>query len=533
MRIQFLGAAHEVTGSCTLLEVSNSKYLVDCGMEQGIDVFENTPIPVEASKIDAVFLTHAHIDHSGMLPKLYKDGFRGKIYATRETCNLCNIMLRDSAHIQELEASWQKRKSDRAGKENKEPIYTLTDALGAISLFRPVEYGDIIQVAWGVELRFTDVGHLLGSACIEIWLTEGDERRKVVFSGDVGNVNQPIIKDPQTVEETDYLIIESTYGNRTHKTPGDVITELAKCIQKTFNRGGNVIIPSFAVGRTQELLYAIRKIKENSMIKGHKNFPVYVDSPLAVEATSIFLQCDTTCLDEETLSLVQKGINPIWFNGLTLAVSTQESIAITTDKTPKVVISASGMCEAGRIRHHLKHNLWKKENTILFVGYQAENSLGRILQQGAKEVRLFGEDIMVRAEIATLHGTSGHADQSGLIRWLEGFKNKPTKVFVNHGDDLSCTAFCDLLISKGYDAQAPYSGTEYDLIADKMTVFADSKRIDRAKLLKGGARARAVYNDLLNAVNDLVKLANNKKGSTNRDNAKLASQIRAIIEKWK
>ncbi len=533
MRIQFLGAVHEVTGSCTLLEVANTKYLVDCGMEQGIDVFENVPIPVEASKIDAVFLTHAHIDHSGMLPKLYKDGFRGKIYATRETCNLCNIMLRDSAHIQELEVSWQKRKSDRAGKTTKEPIYTLKDALGAISLFRPVEYGEIVQVAWGVELRFADVGHLLGSACIEIWLTEGDEKRKIVFSGDVGNTNQPIIKDPQTVDQTDYLVIESTYGNRNHQTPGDVISELAKCIQRTFNRGGNVIIPSFAVGRTQELLYAIRKIKDEGRIKGYKNFPVYVDSPLAVEATSIFLQCGTSCLDEETLSLVKQGINPIWFNGLNLSVSTQESIAITADKMPKIIIAASGMCEAGRIRHHLKHNLWKKENTILFVGYQAENSLGRILQQGAKEVKLFGDSVMVRAEIATLHGTSGHADQNGLIRWLEGFKNKPTKVFVNHGDDLSCSAFCDLLVSKGYDAEAPYSGTEYDLIENKMTIYADSKRIDRAKLLKGGARARAVHDDLISAVNELMKLADSKKGFANSDNAKLTSQIRALIDKWK
>ncbi len=535
MRIQFLGAAHEVTGSCTLLEVGETKYLVDCGMEQGIDVFENKPIPVEASKIDAVFLTHAHIDHSGMLPKLYKDGFRGKIYATRETCNLCNIMLRDSAHIQELEAGWQKRKSDRAGKTMKEPVYTLKDALGAISLFRPVEYGEIIQIGWGTELRFTDVGHLLGSACIEIWLTEGEEKRKIVFSGDVGNTNQPIINDPKIVEETDYLVIESTYGNRNHKesNSGDVIVEFAKCIQRTFNRGGNVIIPSFAVGRTQELLYAIRKIKDSGMIKGHKNFAVYVDSPLAVEATSIFLQCDTSCLDEETFELVKQGINPIWFDGLSLSVSTQESIAITTDKMPKIVIASSGMCEAGRIRHHLKHNLWKKENTILFVGYQAENSLGRLLQQGVKEIKLFGDSVMVRAEIATLHGTSGHADQNGLLRWLEGFKNKPKKVFVNHGDDLSCSAFCDLLISKGYDAEAPYSGTEYDLIQNKMTVYADSKRIDRAKSLKGSAKARAVHNDLISAVNDLMKLADSKKDYSNSDNAKLTAQIRALIDKWK
>ena len=533
MRIQFIGATHEVTGSCTLLEVCGKKYLVDCGMEQGIDVFENVPIPVPANTIEAVFLTHAHIDHSGMLPKLYKDGFRGSIYATPSTCDLCNIMLRDSAHIQESEAQWQNRKAQRAGDELITPVYTLADAVGAISRFRPCGYGQVIQAAEGIVVRFSDIGHLLGSACIELWLTEDGDTRKIVFSGDVGNVDQPLIKDPLPVEETDYLVIESTYGDRLHEKPGDTVRELAEVLQRTLDRGGNLVIPSFAVGRTQEMLYAIRQIKQESMVRGHEGFPVYVDSPLAVEATGIFLQCDDSCFDEETSALVRQGINPIWFDDICLSVTSEESKQINFDTRPKVILSASGMCEAGRIRHHLKHNLWSDRNTVLFVGYQAEGSFGRKLQDGAKHVRLFGEDISVNAEIAALHGTSGHADQAGLLRWLAGFREKPRQVFVNHGEDVACTVFQKLLIQMGYQAEAPYSGTEYDLLTGKMTVYADSRPIRREQLTKGSARARAVYGDLLAAAEALLAFVRTCKGRTNKDNAKLASQIRTLIEKWK
>ena len=533
MKIQFIGATHEVTGSCTLLEVCGKKYLVDCGMEQGIDVFENVPIPVPAGTIEAVFLTHAHIDHSGMLPKLYKDGFRGTIYATTATCDLCNIMLRDSAHIQESEAEWQNRKAQRAGDAPVTPVYTMEDAIGAISKFRPCEYTAVIHAGEGVVVRFSDIGHLLGSTCIELWLTEDGVTKKIVFSGDVGNTDQPLIKDPLPVEQTDYLVIESTYGDRLHEKPGNTVGELAEVLQRTFDRGGNVVIPSFAVGRTQEMLYAIRQIKQEGMVRGHDGFPVYVDSPLAVEATGIFLQCDQSCFDEETAALVREGINPIWFDDICLSVTSDESKQINFDKRPKVILSASGMCEAGRIRHHLKHNLWGGENTVLFVGYQAEGSLGRKLQNGTQYVRLFGEDISVNAEIAALHGTSGHADQAGLIRWLEGFKEKPQKVFINHGDDASCVAFQKLLTEKGYFAEAPYSGTEYNLATGKMTAFADSKPIRREQIMKGSARARAVYDDLLVAAEALMNFVKTCKGRSNKDNAKLAAQIRALIEKWK
>lgn len=531
MRIQFVGAAHEVTGSCTLLEVCGKYYLVDCGMEQGTDIFQNVPLPVAAMQIEAVFLTHAHIDHSGMLPKLYQDGFRGPIYATGATVNLCHIMLRDSAHIQESEAQWRARKAQRAGETPPEPVYTMADAEGAISLFRPCSYGEYLRVGEGVGLRFSDMGHLLGSACVELWITEEEQTKKIVFSGDVGNTGHPIIRDPQPVEEADYLVVESTYGNRLHDPEriGDPVLQLAGYIQKALDRGGNVVIPSFAVGRTQEMLYAIREIKQKGLVTGHDGFPVYVDSPLAVEATAIFIQCDHSFLDEETLALVRQGINPIWFEGLQLSVTSEDSKAINEDPEPKVILSASGMCEAGRIRHHLKHNLWKPNSIVLFVGYQADGSLGRLLQDGTDSVRLFGEEILVRAEIGTLQGTSGHADRDGLLHWVRGFREKPGQVFVNHGDPEACEAFRDLLRSEGYQAEAPFSGTEYDLLTGRMTVYSEGRPVEK----KGSARAAAVYNDLIAAAQELLALAKSFKGRTNRDISKFTDQIRNLSVKWR
>ena len=534
MKIQFIGATHEVTGSCTLLEVGGRYYLVDCGMEQGADVFQNVPLPVAANQIEAVFLTHAHIDHSGMLPKLYKDGFKGQIYATEATCNLCDIMLRDSAHIQESEAQWRSRKAERAGEPVVEPTYTLEDAIGTIKLLRPCRYLETIQVAEGIDIRMNDIGHLLGSAAIELWLTEGDVTKKIVFSGDVGNTNQPLLNDPKPVAQTDYLVIESTYGDRYHDMDRVwPVQELADCIQRAFDRGGNLVIPSFAVGRTQEMLYLIREIKQKGLVKGHYNFPVYVDSPLAVEATGIFLQSHESNFDEETLAILRQGINPIWSQGVTLSVTAEESKLINMDPNPKVILSASGMCEAGRIRHHLKHNLWRSESIILFVGYQAEGSLGRKLQDGVKTVKLFGEEIAVNAEIATLKGTSGHADKTGLLNWLSGFQEKPQTVFVNHGDDDQCQAFQKCLKDMGYHAEAPYSGTEYDLLTGKMTVYTEGRPIDRVQVFKGTQRAKQVYEELLAAAEDLLRLVRSRRGMTNKDNAKLTSQIRSLIDKWK
>ena len=534
MKIQFIGATHEVTGSCTLLEVGGRYYLVDCGMEQGADIFQNVPLPVAPGQIEAVFLTHAHIDHSGMLPKLYKDGFKGQIYATEATCNLWDIMLLDSAHIQESEAQWRSRKAERAGEPAVEPTYTLQDAMGTIKLLRPCRYLEPIQVAEGIVIRMNDIGHLLGSAAIELWLTEGEVTKKIVFSGDVGNTNQPLLNDPQPVEDTDYLVIESTYGDRYHDMERVwPVQELADCIQRAFDRGGNLVIPSFAVGRTQEMLYLIREIKQKGLVKGHYNFPVYVDSPLAVEATGIFLQSPESNFDEETKAVLHQGINPIWSQGVTLSVTAEESKLINMDPHPKVILSASGMCEAGRIRHHLKHNLWRSESIILFVGYQAEGSMGRKLQDGVKSVKLFGEEIAVNAEIHTLKGTSGHADKDGLLKWLGYFKQKPQTVFVNHGDDDQCQAFQKCLKAMGYNVEAPYSGTEYDLLTGRMTIYTEGKPIDRGQVFKGSQRAKQVYEELLAAAEDLLRLVKSRRGMTNKDNAKLTSQIRSLIEKWK
>ncbi len=531
MKIQFIGAAQEVTGSCTLLEINDRYYLVDCGMEQGIDVFQNVDLPIPASQVDAVFLTHAHIDHSGMLPRLYKDGFRGIIYATEVTVKLSDIMLKDSAHIQMSEVEWKNRKAERSGENSQAPTYTLEDALGAIKLFRGVPYDERVTVSAGVDIRFTDIGHLLGSAAIELWLKEGADEKKIVFSGDVGNTNQPIIKDPSPISDTDYLVLESTYGSRNHDRHDDTVQVLAELIDKTLSKGGNVIIPSFAIGRTQELLYAIREIKQRELVKD-VDFPVYVDSPLAIEATEIFSKCDRSCFDEETNRLIEQGIDPIKFPNLRLSVMAEESKRINEDPEPKVILSASGMCEAGRIRHHLKHNLWRPQNLILFVGYQAEGTLGRTLIEGAQSVRLFGEDIAVRAEIKSLKGTSGHADQQGLISWLESFDKKPRTVYLNHGNEESIATLANELRERGYAVETPYSGTEYDIVKGIMTAYTEKKRVTAADVAKARSRKNSIHRELLSQAEALLALAKRCESRPNKENAKFAAQIRSLMEKW-
>ena len=443
MKLVFVGADHEVTGSCHYMEAAGKHILVDYGMEQGVNVFENVPLPVDEARIDYVFLTHAHIDHTGLLPLLYARGFRGQVYATDATADLCSIMLRDCAHIQMMEAEWKNRKAKRSSAVNvMEPMYTMEDAEGVIKRIVPCHYDREVEVCEGVKIRFTDIGHLLGSASIEVWLTENGYTKKLVFSGDIGNKNQPLLRNPRPTAEADYVIMESTYGDRLHsKERPNYVGELTKILKETFDRGGNVVIPSFAVGRTQEMLYFLRKIKVDRLVEGHENFPVYVDSPLAVEATGIFQDNRWECFDGEAMELVREGINPISFTGLKLAITSEESKDINFDDTPKVIISASGMCEAGRIRHHLKHNLWRPECTILFVGYQAMGTLGRSIVEGAQEVRLFGEPIQIRAQIRQLTGMSGHADKDGLLEWIGGFTEKPKKVFVVHGEDSVCKAF--------------------------------------------------------------------------------------------
>ncbi len=534
MEITFIGATHEVTGSCTLITVGGKHLLVDCGMEQGKDIFVNQDLPVKPGDIDCVVLTHAHIDHSGKLPLLCKNGFRGQIYATEATCNLCNIMLRDSAHIQEFEAEWKNRKGQRAGDSPTEPMYTMEDAEAAIKCFVPYPYDQRVSIMEGVDIEFNDIGHLLGSACIQMWLSENGVEKKIVFSGDIGNKDKPILRDPCTVADADYVVIESTYGNRYHeKAPdnADFVSQLASYIQKTLDRGGNVVIPSFAVGRTQELLYFIRQIKDEGLVQGHDGFKVYIDSPLANEATSIFVQTDHRYFDDEMRAILDAGKNPIFFPGLEVAVSSDESRAINFNSEPKVILSASGMCEAGRIRHHLKHNLWREECLILFAGYQAEGTLGRVIFDGAESVKLFGEEIQVNAEVGYLANISGHADKQGLLDWINAFEKKPQIVFVNHGEDSVASEFAECLMKEnGFPkAVAPYSGTVFDLITGECLVATEGVPVPEKKTTK---KAAGFYAALVEAGKRLMALIAGFEGRSNKETKRLTREIDELVDRW-
>ena len=532
MKITFLGATHEVTGSCTLIESKGRNFLIDCGMEQGEDFFINQDIPVNAGNIDGVFLTHAHIDHSGKLPLLCKNGFNGTIYATEETVNLCKIMLLDSAHIQEFEAEWRNRKAQRSGLPPVEPMYTKQDASCAVSKMLGCAYGKMKQVCENISIRFNDMGHLLGSASIEVWITEDDVTKKIVFSGDVGNKSKPILKDPIKIEETDYLVVESTYGDRQHESAQDTLPILVDCLQRTFDRGGNVVIPSFAVGRAQEILYYLRKIKDQGLVKGHDGFPVYIDSPLANEATAVFLQSVPEAFDEEIQALFKQGINPLVFSDLKMSVSSEESKAINFDQTPKVIISASGMCEAGRIRHHLKHNLWRKESLILFVGYQAKGTLGRSLLDGAKQVKLFGETITVDAELYLMPGISGHADQNGLLDWINGFSKKPELIFINHGEDEVAEGFVKLLHDQlSLNAVSPYSGTTFDLLTGGVVTQTEGVPVEK-KEGRRDERSVKVFTGLIAACEKLLRVATGCRGMANKQLARFTDQVEQLADKW-
>lgn len=531
MKIQFLGAAHEVTGSCTLLTVCGKRILVDCGMEQGADIYENCDLPVAANTIDCVLLTHAHIDHSGKIPFLKANGFDAPVYATLATYKLCKIMLMDSAHIQEFEAEWRNRKAKRKGESDYKPLYTSDDVTAVLDDFKPCDYNKEYSIFDGVKIRFIDAGHLLGSASIEITVTEDGVTKTLLFSGDVGNIDRPLIRDPQKPKKADIVIIESTYGDRIHGERADYVSQLARIIQDTLDRGGNVVVPCFAVGRTQEMLYLIRTIKEKSLVKGHGDFPVWVDSPLAVEATEIYSEGLTDYYDGETLELLKKGINPVLFSGLNLAITSDESKLINDDPTPKVILSASGMCEAGRIRHHLKHNLWREESTVLFVGYQAAGTIGAKLVEGEPTVKLFGEEVCVRAKIEQMDGISGHADHDMLMGWLENINPKPKIVFVNHGNDSVCDSFAhDIEKALGCTAMAPYNAAEFDLLTGECIYSGNRERIKRNK--PNVHRASAAFQRLLQAGKRLFLVIEHNRGGANKDLAKFTDQINALADKW-
>ncbi len=531
MKLTFIGAVHEVTGSCTLLEVSGKHILIDCGMEQGGDTYENCEIPVLPAEIDAICLTHAHIDHSGMIPAMVAKGYTGPIFCTEATYRLCQIMLQDSAHIQEQEAEWKNRKAARSGFAPYVPAYTVADALAALQLFKPFTYQEPIEIFDGVTICFSDAGHLLGSSSIHFTLTEQGETRTLLFSGDLGNIDRPLIRDPQNPPDADYVVIESTYGDRIHGERPDYLAQITQILQETFSQGGNVVIPSFAIGRTQELLYLFRMIKEQKLIQGYENFIVYVDSPLAVEATKIYQDNLFDYYDAETMALMAKGVNPIVFPGLRLSVTAEDSKSINFDQIPKVILSASGMCEAGRIRHHLKHNLWKENSTILFVGYQSEGTLGRKLLNGAKSVNLFGEEIQVKAKIASLMGISGHADRDMLLSWLGSMQQPPTQVFVNHGEDIVCDNFSQTIYHKlQYKATAPYSGDEYDLISGECT--GRGKIVKLTKVSEGRRRANLAFERLMAACQRLKTVIELSRGLTNKELAKFTDQINDLCDKY-
>ncbi len=547
MKLYFIGADHEVTGSCHVLEAGGKYIVLDYGMEQGKDLYVNQPLPVPAAQIQAVLLSHAHIDHSGMLPKLVQEGFTGPIYATGATADLCQVMLQDSAHIQEQETEWKNKKNKRAGRPEETPVYTIQDAQKACKQFVPKEYGESFTVLPGVTAHFEDMGHMLGSASIHLRVEEGGVTKTLVFSGDVGNHDQPIIKDPTPLQDRDYVIMESTYGDRLHEKVEDAASELTRIMQDTFSRGGNVIIPCFAVGRTQEILYLIRRILREKRMRVPDDFEVWVDSPLAVEATQIFARDYLGYYDDEAMKLIRKGENPLQFPELHTSVTTEESQLLNTYQSHKVILSASGMCEAGRIRHHLKHNLWRPECTVVFCGYQAEGSLGRRILDGADEVTLFGEKISVQAKIEQLDNVSAHADRDGLLNWLGTMPDRPKQVFIVHGDDAVCTSFARTLQDRQYAADAPYSGAVYDLAAAQWlsqgsaekipprteTVLQQSSPVQKtaAEKQKKEKQPRA-YQQLLDSLQALQQLVEKFRGRSERNQKKLKGDIEDLIRKW-
>ena len=545
MKITFIGATHEVTGSCSMLEVNGKHILVDCGMEQGADIFENIEIPVAPADIDAIVLTHAHIDHTGKVPFLVAHGYNGPIYCTEATRELCDIMLMDSAHIQEFEAQWRNRKGQRTGEPEFVPLYTTEDVQNTMKLFSSTGYGKNTEIFEGVTISYTDAGHLLGSSNVLFRLKENGVERSILFSGDLGNPDTPLIRSPQKPPHADYVVCESTYGNRLHPEHPDYVGELTRAIQSTLDRGGNVVIPAFAVGRTQELLYYIRIIKEEGLVKNHDGFPVVVDSPLAVEATNIYSTDMYEYYDDEAAELLRAGINPVTFPDLKVSVSSDESRAINADTTPKIIISASGMCEAGRIRHHLKHNLWRPECTILFVGYQSQGTLGAKLLEGADSIRLFGEDIQVKAEIRRIESFSSHADENALLKWI-GDADPGVQIFINHGED-DVTEYLAMKAARltGKPAIAPYSGEVWDLadcslvhkepvvpVIRREAQHADGVSATGYKVTEATAKASAIYRELRATGSSLMELIDRSQGGSNKELTAFNRELTELIRKY-
>lgn len=532
MKLNFYGADQCVTGSCHCLEVNGRKILIDCGLQQGRDEVNNEALPFHPGSIDFVLITHAHIDHTGRVPMLVKQGFRGRILTTRVTANLMDIMLLDSAHIQESDAEWKNRKAARSGAPKVEPLYTIEDAENVKQYVTTCEYGEDVELCEGVSVRFADAGHLLGSACITVTATENGVTKKLIFSGDLGNVDQPIIRNPSHFAGADYVVMESTYGNRNHTEVWSYTENLAKIIDDTMARGGNVVIPAFAVGRTQELLYFIREIKDKGLVKSNPDFPVYIDSPLARRATTIFTGDLDGYLDADALALVQDGTHMFNFSNLRMTETVEESKGLNEDGIPKVIISASGMCDAGRIRHHLKYNLWRADSAVVFVGFQSPGTLGRTLLDGTPSVKLFGEDVAVRAKVVNFQGLSSHADHDHLLDWISHFKEpKPQHVFVVHGDREVAPVFAQTVSQLGFTAHAPQYTEEYDLLT--CTQLAAGYLPQRkTRTFEGAPRVTAAYQKLVQLGDSLVGLIRRSKGRDNKTLASFAEALRKVMEKF-
>lgn len=546
MKITFLGAARTVTGSNFLVEGAGKKFLVDCGMWQGKaeqEMENDQEFEFNPTDIDFVLLTHAHIDHSGRIPKLYKEGFRNKVYAHKATCDLCALMLPDSGHIQETESEWKNRKRMRRGEKPVPPIYTAEEAAKCLEIFEAVQYDQIIEITPEIHVRFNDAGHMLGSSIIEVWVKEDDKETKTVFTGDLGNNDIPLLSPLTMIEDTDYLVMESTYGSRLHVKNEQKAEIFLNVVSETLDNGGTVVIPSFAVGRTQEILYELNKLKEE---KDDEEFrrkykllmkaPVYVDSPLAISATEVFSD-NMDLFDEETKEDMAKGDNPLEFPGLQFTKTADESKALNEDPRASIIISASGMCEVGRIKHHLKHNLWNPKSTILFVGYQAPGTLGYNIVNGAKTVKIFGEEIAVNARIEYIEGYSGHADQELLMNFIYSFIKKPKHIFLVHGEPKSQDILRDKIESDtGLGVTIPEFGETYELKDDILLTNKIHRKINKNLKVEVSERIEKIkeeLKDMENYVRQDIQDENLRDEDIFRINEKikdLEKQILNVIE---
>ena len=504
MKITFLGATRTVTGSNYLVEAAGKKFLVDCGMWQGnseLEMQNAEDFEFNPQEIDFMLLTHAHIDHSGRIPKLYKEGYRSPIYAHKATCDLCTLMLPDSGHIQEMEIEWKNKKRKRKGEKELPPLYTAEEALRSMEVFKPVQYDEIVEVTPDIHFRLNDAGHMLGSSIIELWVKENGEETKTVFTGDLGNNDLPLLDSPTMIDSADYLVMESTYGSRKHLRNDEKAEMFLNIVSETLDNEGTVVIPSFAVGRTQEILYEINKLKEvkddDEFRRKYKTLmkaSVYVDSPLAISATEVFRE-NTNLFEPEVIEAMEKGDNPLEFPGLKFTRTADESKALNESTESNIIISASGMCEVGRIKHHLKHNLWNPKSTILFVGYQAPGTLGYNIVKGDKTVKIFGEEIAVNARIEYIEGYSGHADQDGLMNFVYSFRTKkPKNIFLVHGEPEAQDVLKAKIESEtGIPVVIPEFGETYDIkeqiemtnkIERKVTKTIRTEIVERLEKLK-------------------------------------------------